>query len=211
MAKVKFGIAGGMITGSGWKVEDAMVINYMSAHDNHTLWDKLQLSNASNLETERMDMNRLGAAILMISKGTPFMQAGEEMLRTKDGDENSYKSSDAINNIDWEALTPDSNAYAMMQYYKGLIEMRKTYGILRDTTSVVTFEDIGSGQLAVKFENDKGEVALVLINPTTGPMPYTLQGEWKLVADKTQAGSEVISTAQGQITLPGRSICVYVQ
>ena len=211
VAKVKFGIAGGMITGSAWKVEDAMVINYMSAHDNHTLWDKLQLSNASNLETERMDMNRLGAAILMISKGTPFMQAGEEMLRTKDGDENSYKSSDAINNIDWEALTPDSNAYAMMQYYKGLIEMRKTYGILRDTTSVVTFEDIGSGQLAVKFENDKGEVALVLINPTTGPMPYTLQGEWKLVADKTQAGSEVISTAQGQITLPGRSICVYVQ
>jgi len=210
-AKIKFGISGGMIAGNGWRVENAMVINYMSAHDNHTLWDKLALSNAGNLEEERIDMNRLGAAILMISKGTPFMQAGEEMLRTKDGDENSYKSSDAINNIDWDALTPDSNAYAMMQYYKGLIEMRKTYGIFRDTTSTVTFEDLGSGQLAVKFENDKGETALVLINPTTGPMPYTLQGEWKLVADKTQAGGEVISTAQGQLTLPGRSIFVYVQ
>ena len=210
-AKIKFGISGGMIAGNGWRVENAMVINYMSAHDNHTLWDKLALSNAGNLEEERIDMNRLGAAILMISKGTPFMQAGEEMLRTKDGDENSYKSSDAINNIDWDALTPDSNAYAMMQYYKGLIEMRKTYCIFRDTASVVTFEDLGSGQLAVKFENDKGETALVLINPTTGPMPYTLQGEWKLVADKTQAGGEVISTAQGQLTLPGRSIFVYVQ
>ncbi len=210
-AKIKFGISGGMIAGNGWRVENAMVINYMSAHDNHTLWDKLALSNAGNLEEERIDMNRLGAAILMISKGTPFMQAGEEMLRTKDGDENSYKSSDAINNINWDALTPDSNAYAMMQYYKGLIEMRKTYGIFRDTTSTVTFEDLGSGQLAVKFENDKGETALVLINPTTGPMSYTLQGEWKLVADKTQAGGEVISTAQGQLTLPGRSIFVYVQ
>ena len=85
VAKVKFGIAGGMIAGNGWRVEDAMVINYMSAHDNHTLWDKLALSNEGNLVSERIDMNRLGAAILMISKGTPFMQAGEEMLRTKNG------------------------------------------------------------------------------------------------------------------------------
>ena len=211
VAKVKFGIAGGMIAGNGWRVEDAMVINYMSAHDNHTLWDKLALSNEGNLVSERIDMNRLGAAILMISKGTPFMQAGEEMLRTKNGDENSYKSSDEINNIDWEALTPDSDAYAMMQYYKGLIELRKTYGIFRDTSSTVTFEEVGSGQLAVKFENAKGEAALVLINPTTGPMPYTLDGEWKLVGTKTAAGSEVLSTEEGQLTLSGRSINIYVK
>ncbi len=211
VSKVKFGIAGGMTPGNGWMVENAMVINYMSAHDNHTLWDKLLLSNASNTEQERMDMNRLGAAILMISKGTPFMQAGEEMLRTKNGDENSYKSSDAVNNIDWEALTPDANTYVMMQYYKGLIEMRKTYGIFRDSTTTLTFTDLGVGKLEIKYEDAQGNAALVLINPNADSMTHTLDGEWKLVADKTQAGCEVISTAQGDVTLPGRSICVYVK
>ena len=71
-------------------------------------------------------MNRLGASIIMISKGTPFFLAGEEMLRTKNGDTNSYASSDAINNIDWEALAPDSAQWDMVQFYRALIELRKS-------------------------------------------------------------------------------------
>ena len=83
--KVRFGISGGSLSGFGWKVPDSMVINYMSAHDNHSLWDKLALSNAADSPETRAEMNRLGAAVLMISRGTPFFQAGEEMLRSKDG------------------------------------------------------------------------------------------------------------------------------
>ncbi len=89
LSKVLFGIKGGVGVGVGWSVENSMVINYMSAHDNNTLWDKLLLSNPTYSDEMRNDMNNLGAAILMISKGTPFWQAGEEMLRTKGGDENS--------------------------------------------------------------------------------------------------------------------------
>jgi pullulanase len=210
--KVKFGIAGGMMAGFGWRVEGAMVINYMSAHDNNTLWDKLLLSNPSHMVEERLAMNRLGAAILMISQGTPFMQAGEEMLRTKDGDENSYKSSDEINNIDWETLTPDSNEYKTMLYYKGLIAMRRAFSIFRSTEAgVVTFEDLGGGKLAVKYNDGKGNEALVLINPTTSLMNYELVGEWRLVVDKYGAGTDTISTDSGNISLPGCSICVYVK
>ncbi|MBE6620644.1 MAG: type I pullulanase [Ruminococcaceae bacterium] len=212
VGKVKFGIAGGMIAGPGWKVENAMVINYMSAHDNNTLWDKLLLSNPSNTVEERIAMNRLGAAILMISQGTPFMQAGEEMLRTKDGDENSYQSSDEINNINWEALTPDSNEYKTMLYYKGLIAMRRAFAIFRTASQVVvSFEDLGGGKLAVKYDDGQGNVALVLINPTGDAMSYELEGEWKLVADQTAAGTETISTDTGSVSLPGCSICVYVK
>ena len=102
---VIFGIKGGEGMGQTWNVKDSMVINYMNAHDNNTLWDKLLLSNPDKTEDQRNRMNNLGAAIIMISKGTPFWQAGEEMLRTKNGDENSYKSSNAINNIDWSVLS----------------------------------------------------------------------------------------------------------
>ena len=179
--KVKFGISGGSLQGIGWTVKNAMVVNYMSAHDNHTLWDKLALSNPENTDAEKAKMNRLGATILMISKGMPFIHAGEEMLRTKDGDENSYKSSDAINNIDWEALVPGSEQYTTMLYYKTIIEMRKNHDIFRSTSGavVVTFETLANGAMAVNFkDNTSSKRAVVIINPTSQALSYNLSGNW---------------------------------
>ena len=211
LTKVKFGIAGGAGTGAGWAVENSAVINYMSAHDNHTLWDKLALSNPDNTVEERMAMNRLGAAILMISKGTPFWQAGEEMLRTKDGDENSYKSSDEINNIKWDVLAEGSDEYEMMRYYQGLIAMRKAYPILGvKQTVTITFESFAGDCLAVRYEAADGSKALVLINPVAQSLPYTLEGEWNLVADGTRAGAEILATETGNISVEGRSVRVYI-
>ena len=179
--KVKFGISGGSLQGIGWTVKNAMVVNYMSAHDNHTLWDKLALSNPENTDAEKAKMNRLGATILMISKGMPFIHAGEEMLRTKDGDENSYKSSDAINNIDWEALVPGSEQYTTMLYYKTIIEMRKNHDIFRSTSGavVVTFETLANGAMVVNFkDNTSSNRAVVIINPTSQALSYNLSGNW---------------------------------
>jgi pullulanase len=148
----------------------------------------------------------------MVSKGIPFMQAGEEMLRTKDGDENSYKSSDAINNIRWDTLAEGSDALAMMRYYKGLIEMRKAYSILGTDGSVkITYGSFGSDGLSALYEAEDGTRALVLINPTHQAFPYTLEGEWQLLADGTRAGSEVLATETGKITVDGISIRVYLE
>ena len=188
-----------------------MVINYMSAHDNNTLWDKLLLSNPANTDEERMQMNRLGAAILMVSKGTPFWQAGEEMLRTKGGDENSYASSDEVNNIDWSVLAPESPEYKTMQYYKGLIEMRKTYSVFTDSAAqIVDAQELSSGIAAVVFDDGKGGQALVVINPHNTALPYTLEGQWNLVADIDRAGAAVLAQESGEITLDAVSIRVYV-
>ncbi len=206
---VQFGIRGGTGAGPGWTVKNSAVINYISAHDNHTLWDKLALSNPNNTIEERMAMNRLGAAIIMISKGTPFMQAGEEMLRTKDGDENSYKSSDAINNIDWEKLTADSNEYEMMLYYKGLMAMRRHFGIFSTFNTAISFGTLPGGGMTVTIDNHMGGKALVLINPTTTADTYTLSGQWNLVADGTRAGDTVLAVEEGSVTVDARSIRIY--
>lgn len=209
--KVKFGILGGRGSAAGWQVQRAAVINYMSAHDNHTLWDKLALSNPDNTVQERLAMNRLGAAIVMISQGTPFMQAGEEMLRTKNGDENSYKSSDAINNLNWEALTPGSDELAMMEYYSGLIEMRQAYPVFRGQGNVaVSFAKLSGGGLAVILDDHTGNKAIVLINPTTSPDTYTLSGQWTLVADDSRAGAEALAQESGSVTVDACSVRVYV-
>jgi len=204
---VLFGIRGGSGTGASWKVTNAMVVNYMSAHDNNTLWDKLLLSNSSNSVEERLAMNRMGATILMVSKGTVFFQAGEEMLRTKDGDENSYKSSDAINNIDWSVLKDGSNEYEMMLYYKELIRVRKTYSIFRTLNTAVSSTTLGSGRAAVTLDNHMGSKALLVTNPTGEAMTYSLTGSWNMVINGTGVmnGSEVCS---GTITIPAYSAVV---
>ena len=176
--KVSFGIRGGVKTnGTSWSVRNGMVVNYMSAHDNYTLWDKLEASNKGASRKELLAMQRLGASIMMISKGTPFMLAGEEMLRTKHGDGNSYMSSDAINNIDWEALKPDSDEYAMAGFYRDLIAMRKNLGFFGDCD--VTCRIMDGNALEVTYRVHGNVKAMAVINPNDVPFGYSLpSGDW---------------------------------
>ena len=99
----------------------------------------------------------------------------------------------------------------MMKYYQGLIAMRKAYNILGvDQNVTITFENFAGDCLAVKYEGADGSKALVLINPVAQGLPYTLEGEWNLVADGTRAGAEVLATETGSITVEGRSVRVYI-
>ena len=205
---ILFGMKGGSGTGASWSVKNSMVVNYMSAHDNNTLWDKLALSNADNTVEERLAMNRLGATILMASKGTVFFQAGEEMLRTKpkgDGtfDENSYKSSDAINNIDWSVLKEGTNEYNMSEFYKGLIELRKAYGIFRDSSTAVSGNTISqNGRAIVTLDDHKGGKVMIIINPTAEEMSHTFTSPYNLLCNGTAADKAGLGTVEGKITIP---------
>ena len=201
LPSVLFGIRGGSGAGASWKVNDAMVVNYMSAHDNNTLWDKLLLSNGSDSVANRLAMNRLGATLLMVSKGTVFFQAGEEMLRTKDGDENSYKSSDAINNINWSVLRDGSDEYNMMLFYKDIIRVRNTYGIFKTLNTAVMSSELGNGRAAITLDNHAGAKALIITNPTGDAMTYDLSGDWHMVIDGVAAMGEA-KTCSGTITIP---------
>ena len=208
--KIIFSLKGGQGIGQGWSVKDSMVINYMSAHDNNTLWDKLILSNGDQSDAERVAMNRFGAAIVMLAKGTPFWQAGEEMLRTKGGDENSYKSSDEVNNIDWSVLVPGSMEYETMLYYKGLIAMRKGLDIFTNPTVTVEAEELSSGIMVAKYSDGKGGEAIVLLNPQKTALPYTLEGEWNLVADASCASCEAMARESGSVSIEAVAVRVYV-
>jgi pullulanase len=187
-----------------------MVVNYMSAHDNNTLWDKLILSNGDNTVEERLAMNRLGATLMMISKGTVFFQAGEEILRTKDGDENSYKSSDAINNINWSVLKEGANEYEMMLYYQELIRVRKTYDIFRTlNTAVSANTSLGDGKVAITLDDHVGGKALIVSNPTGEAMTYTLSGSWNMIVNGTSVMAAP-ETCEGTITIPAYTAVILV-
>lgn len=104
----------------------------MEAHDNHTLWDKLELTNPSDSEEVRKQMHKLSSSILLTSQGIPFLHAGQEFMRTKYGDHNSYKSPDSINQMDWLRRATFNNE---VDYMKGLIELRKKYSAFRITSA----------------------------------------------------------------------------
>ena len=180
-AKVVFGILGGARTsGVSWSAENNMVINYMACHDNHTIWDKLLQSNPNASDEERYAMNRLGEEILFLGKGTPFMLAGEEMLRTKQGDHNSYKSSDAVNNLDWDVLTEGSLQMRMHDLVKALIALRRANSFF--TEGEVAWEVLENNVIRVSWTLEGETVAAALINPNNEPVPAALpEGSWTLL------------------------------
>ena len=220
LQKVLFGVKGGNEVGgsaSWWKVSNDMVVNYLSAHDNSTLWDKLAVSNGTQSVDARLKMNRLGATILFMSKGIVFFQAGEEMLRTKPNDKyefgfdhNSYKSSDEINNLKWSTLSADSNEYKMMQYYAGLAAIKNNLSIFNDYTEFNVYVNDDKVGFTIVLKDGKGGEAIAVFNPKTYGVKYTLNGTWYTVCNGSQAGITNLGTVSGEITIPGTSGVIYV-
>ena len=222
MNKVLFSILGGNANGAGWRVTNGMVINYMSAHDNLALWDQLTLTMGGSTAA-KAKANRLGAAILFVSKGTPFVQAGEEFLRTKpyynkagelvpgEYDENSYSSCDETNNLKWNTLENGSEEYKMVQYYAGLAAMRKAYPIFSDVSTNIQSSSLGNAGFVISYKLGNQE-AIVLINASGSSVNYNLSGNWKLVATVDKAGAGTISTHNGgNVSVPAGGILVYVK
>ncbi len=136
---VKFGIVGAVFhpqinydlvnySKKPWANHPSQSVNYVSAHDNLTLWDKLKATNPDASDKQRTSMQKLANAIVLTSQGMPFLHLGVDFLRTKKGDDNSYKSPDTINAINWKLKESNSDVY---YYYKGLIGIRKAYSAFR--------------------------------------------------------------------------------
>jgi pullulanase-type alpha-1,6-glucosidase len=87
---------------AGYAREPADVINYISAHDNDDWFDALNQKEAAAVGMDdRERMHALGLTVVALSQGVPFFHAGDEIMRSKSGDGNSYDSGDWWNKLDW--------------------------------------------------------------------------------------------------------------
>lgn len=125
-----------------------MIVNYVSCHDDLMLTDKLRKSMPETTDEQRMAAAKLAQTIIFTSQGTPFMFAGEEIFRDKKGVHNSYKSPDSINAIDWSLKAKNRD---QMDYYKGLIALRKAHPAFRMTTA----QDIARHLVFDRVDSDK--------------------------------------------------------
>lgn len=217
---VKFGIVGGIYhpqvnypfvkySKEPWANSPSQSINYVSAHDNLTLWDKFEASNPDDSRESKIKMNKMSSAIVLTSQGIPFIHAGEEFLRTKGGDENSYKSPDSVNMIDWDLKTENKDVF---DYYQGLIEFRKLHPALRigeaeEIVEKLKFLEINkelpSDNMVgyIISDNANGDTAsniLVIHNGNNEAQDVVIpEGTWNVYINGDTAGTEIIETISG--------------
>lgn len=212
-----------------WSKNPSQIIQYASCHDNNTLYDRIAMARTDLDEEAWIKMSNLAATFYMTAEGVPFMQAGEEILRTKvkeDGsfDSNSYSSGDEVNSIKWGTLD-DPKYQENYEFYKGLIAFRKEHPLLRLTSGdevaarVTALTDLDKNVLAFTMDNtDKaleGETAeqiFLAFNPNDAATTITLpEGNWNVCVKGTKAGTEVIETVSGTLTVDPVSAVVLVK
>jgi len=192
-----------------WCAEPSQNVNYVSCHDNNTLFDRITMAAPDTPEEIRIRMNNLAAAFTILSQGVPFMQAGEELLRTKPGkkggfDENSYRSPDKVNSIKWEDL--DKEEYRnTLEYYRGLIRFRKAHPSLRLTTREQVWKtvhpvSIGNDHVtAFRIDEGTNELYVVFNADTHDVIMHLPEGKWNVHINGYHAGTETLQTVEGQV------------
>ena len=177
----------------------SQIVSYVSAHDNFTLWDKLlcvryEKPEFTARDTVALAQNRLAAGIYLTSFGLPFMQAGEEFARTKKGVSNSYRSSPALNRLDWNRA---EQYHALVDYYRGLLALRAAFPRLGSTDrrapealQFFALEQplVGWMLPAVWGDGAAWSALCVFYNPTETACTVSLPaGQWKLLSDGTSS------------------------
>ncbi len=90
------------VDGAGYTLDPQETINYIEAHDNETLFDMIQYkAPLATSMAERVRIQNLGNSILLFAQGVPFIHAGQDMLRSKSTDRNSYDAGDWFNALDF--------------------------------------------------------------------------------------------------------------
>jgi pullulanase len=133
-ASITKGIKGTTQSGSNNIPDPDKTTNYVTCHDNYTLYDRFYYGNKITDEAVVKKMNLLAQSVVMTSDGTSFMLSGEEMLRTKKGSSNSYNLDITYNALNYAKVAKNQD---LLESYKKLINFKKTVtGVQADKSSV---------------------------------------------------------------------------
>ncbi|HYQ55756.1 MAG TPA: alpha-1,6-glucosidase domain-containing protein, partial [Draconibacterium sp.] len=204
---------------SAWASEPNQCINYVSCHDNYTLWDKLKQSLPKASDEELRKSVKLAGALVLTSQGVPLLHAGVDFCRTKGGNGNSYKSPDAVNQIDWSR----KNEYIdVFEYFQGLIQLRKKHPafrlpkaeMIRQGLHFCAEYKIGvvSYCLDGSIANDSWSKIFLIFNGNNEEVEIPLpEGSYMVVANANSINEEGIETIAEKVTVDPISVHILVQ
>lgn len=167
------------------------VVQYVEIHDNLTLYDKLVKSAPNDSEETRLARAKLADSLILLSQGIADMQFGQEFLRTKGGNGNSYNAGDAVNAIDWNRTVEQAGS---VNYVKGLIALRKSIKNLHlssydDIAKNMTVLQQSDGVVAYQLK-DGGDTYVVVFNAN----------ESAATVEAVPAGKYTVLAADGKVT-----------
>lgn len=221
-------VRAGVLTNSWMPTAPSQCVTYASCHDNATLYDRLVYSvKGSNADfsqryNDLIEMNKLSAAIVMTSQGINFILAGEEMGRTKLGDENSYSSAATLNMLNWEQLVSNAD---VVSYYKGLLKIRHSFSPFTDstmdssnnytfTTPTATATNVVSYTVSNDTEGEWNKLAVIYngaLKESTVTLADTSVTDWVIIANDKEAGFTSLGEVTGStFTLPASSAIIAV-
>ena len=165
-------------------------VNYISAHDNMTLRDKLARVFGTGPDSDRVDAAvRAGISVTMLAHGIPFIEGGIEIGRTKGGNHNSYNAGDKVNQYVWRTLTP-ADAQCI-SHISGLAAVRKAHPAFRSNTRLTGASQIkllrtGLPEHVLAWEldgaaaSDPWKAIRVIINLSQKRVDITGMERWQL-------------------------------
>ncbi len=203
-----------------WAIEPTQAVNYVTAHDNNTLHDKLILSSNPTV-ADLIRMQRQSNAIILTSQGIPFLHAGVEILRTKpctviDGeaqgecdsakrfDHNSYRSPDDTNQFDWNWKVDYLDTF---EYYRALIDLRLAKDVFRLATAddvadhMVLINDsiLGYVSFFLQDNTDYWKTTYIMHNNGDEAREITLHpGTWNVAFTTDEVGTRETITYNGE-------------
>ena len=202
-----------------WATEPTQMISYVSCHDDMCLVDRLKASIPGITEAELIRLDLLAQTAVFTAQGVPFMLAGEEMLRDKQGVHNSFESPDEINHIDWSRKATHPEVFA---YYKNLIRLRHNHPAFRLGNADLVrkhLEFIDAPEAAVAFRlkgyagRDDWRNIIVILN--AGKQPATVaipEGAYTVVCRDGQISESGLDELSGsQATVAPQSALILHQ
>ncbi len=197
-------------------------ITYVTCHDNPCLWDKIVYTCQDCSKQEKLDIQKLANAIVLTSQGIAFLHAGEEIVRTKFGEHNSYNLPDSINQLVW---SNKAEYYSVFEFYRDMITLRKNHPAFRMPTTEMIQQHLRflptGDELLVGFHigdhanGDKWKDIVVYYNANARDVSIELpEGKWRVVASKYGIDENGVSTPgydgifEKKASVPARSILI---
>ncbi len=202
--------------GGGWgDIQPGQSVSYVEAHDNLTLYDKLLVSVPQASEQKIAQLHRFASSIALLAQGLTFIHAGQEFLRSKDGDTNSYKSPDSVNAMRWSQRSLHADS---VKYFSGLIQLRLEHPAFRMETKQqvranLAFFDTPKELIAYELNGsavgDSWSRIVVIHNAGETDANFSLpSGSWTLVSDGTKVAASGMGNRSGNVAVPAHSTLI---
>ena len=162
-------------------------INYVECHDNNTFFDRMLRYKHDDPIWINVRRCKLALALVMVSRGLPFIHSGQEFLRTKNLVENSYNANETVNRIDWNRRVENNE---ICNYFSDLAKIRRENPVFISSKVNVSFQDYYDC-IIYRLDN-----MMIIINPCKWDHIYQDGNNYDVIFDingKANYKSDVLS------------------